>query len=48
MLFVNFMAYRATLKNRVIYSEYATLYKYVLINKYINKYVFSQQPHVGA
>ena len=26
-LFVNFMAYRATLKNRVIYSECATLYK---------------------
>ena len=26
------MSYRATLKNRVIYSECATLYKYALIN----------------
>ena len=30
MVFVNFTAYRATLKNREIYSECATLYKYVL------------------
>ena len=35
MVFVNFSAHRATLKNRVIYSECATLYNYVLINKYI-------------
>ena len=33
IVFVNFSAYRATLKNIVIYSECATLYKYVLINK---------------
>ena len=32
MLFVKFRAYRATLKNIVIYSECATLHKYVLIN----------------
>ena len=33
VVFVNFSAFRATLKNRIIYSECATLYKYVLINK---------------
>ena len=33
MVLVNFSAHRATLKNRAIYSECATLYKYVLINK---------------
>ena len=31
MVFVNFSDHRATLKNRIIYSECATLYKYVLI-----------------
>ena len=30
MLYVKFRGYRATLENRVIYSECATLYKYVL------------------
>ena len=34
-MFVNFSAHRATLKNILIYSECATLYKYVLINQYI-------------
>ena len=33
MLSLGFRPYRATLKNRVIYSECATLYKYVLNKK---------------
>ena len=33
MLYVRCRAYRATLKNRAIYSECATLYKYVLNKK---------------
>ena len=33
MVFVNFIANRATLKDRVFNSECATLYKYVLVYK---------------
>ena len=41
MVFVNFSAHMATLKNRVIYSECATLYKYYVLIKKKND-TFSQ------
>ena len=45
MVFVNFSAHRATLKNRVMYSECDTLYIYVFINKSFLS--FHQESYVG-